>query len=786
MDSRIAGQALRTERAWRCTSSPLRAVEPSDGDQWEATDGDPQFHVEIGESRGPGFYRFSALLDVPPGAEPSIYLDLGSGWSEASCWKFAHDALVGRWTFSAWLPGLHGAARFDPMQLPGRFVFRGLLVERFGDGEAMLGLLAAREADSGMAAQELIRAAAALTATSGIGACLDWLATGASSAATRIDADTYATWIQAFDTPPKDEATRIGAAVDRLPARPLVLLLMPVEHDADEGRLAATLSDIVAQGYVDWQLIAFVAGVATSDTRRALDRFVASCSRITAVESPAPEAVTGSMLDAVRRRKPQLVSMIDGCPRLRAHALFALVDAWLGNRPLGIVGIHGDHDRIDGHGRREDAYFTPQWNPDLFCSQHYLGPLVLFAGSLAGKALECGLLSPGCGAAEEFAIRCIALAGFEGIGRVPLILSHRTRNDRPGTPQRRLIDERRAAALRAVPRDGGMGMSVDVVDQGCHVHWPLPPVPPLVSLVVPTRDGVRLLSQCVSGILEKSTYPAYELVIVDNQSKDPETLSYLESIQRDARVRVLRYDAPFNYSALNNFAVAQTEGEIVGLVNDDIEVISPDWLEQMVQHAIRPGIGAVGAMLYYPDDLIQHAGVTLGLGGVAGHPYSRFPRKTAGPDGRARLVQGMSAVTAACLLVKRTAFDEVGGLDECLTVAFNDVDFCIRLLKAGYRNLWTPLAEMYHHESASRGSEDTPEKFARFKSEVERMMARWPELLHEDPAYSPNLSYRHGDSFKPAFPPRFAAGIADGDYVVLAKPDKGETGAPSATSRSAP
>jgi GT2 family glycosyltransferase len=285
------------------------------------------------------------------------------------------------------------------------------------------------------------------------------------------------------------------------------------------------------------------------------------------------------------------------------------------------------------------------------------------------------------------------------------------------------------------------------------VHWGLGERPPKVSLVIPTRDRVDLLRTCVESLLERTDYPDFELVVVDNQSRDPEALAYLASLEADGRARVLRYDAPFNYSAINNWAVARCDGAIIGLLNNDLEVISPGWLREMASHALRPEIGAVGAMLYYPDDTMQHAGVILGIGGVANHAYLGQPRGWPGHGGRAKVAQNLSAVTGACLVVRRAAFERVGGLDESLEVAFNDVDFCLRLRAAGLRNVWTPFAEFYHFESASRGSDDTPEKAARFRGEVERMQSRWQEQLYWDPAYNPNLTL-FGTDFGYGFPPR--------------------------------
>jgi GT2 family glycosyltransferase len=246
----------------------------------------------------------------------------------------------------------------------------------------------------------------------------------------------------------------------------------------------------------------------------------------------------------------------------------------------------------------------------------------------------------------------------------------------------------------------------------------------------------------VRSILNKTIYNNYEILILDNGSVEFETLEFFNSVQKeDIRVRVIRYDHPFNYSAINNFGVAHAKGDLIGLINNDIEVISPDWLSEMVSHAVRPEIGCVGAKLYYSNDTIQHGGVILGLGGVANHSHKNFPREFPGYFSRLVSTQNYSAVTAACLIVKRLIYENVGGLDEVnLKVAFNDVDFCIKVREAGYRNLWTPYAELYHHESVSRGAEDTPEKQARANSEVDFIKSKWGSLLTEDPYYSPRLT----------------------------------------------
>ena len=277
------------------------------------------------------------------------------------------------------------------------------------------------------------------------------------------------------------------------------------------------------------------------------------------------------------------------------------------------------------------------------------------------------------------------------------------------------------------------------------IKYPRPIESPLVSIVICTRDHEALLRTAVESIRMFSTYPNYELVIVDNGSRDPQAVAYLATLASQPGIQVIRDDSPFNYSRLNNGAVAHCRGDIVCLLNDDIEVVTPDWLEEMVSFAVKPDVGAVGARLWYPDGTLQHGGVIIGAGGVAGHAHLRLPKGSPGYCSRAVLQQELSAVTGACLMIRRKVYQQVGGLDEQIAVAFNDIDFCLRLRAAGYRNIWTPFAELIHHESASRGYEDNPEKIARFQREIRFMQSRWGTTLASDPHYNPNLALRSGD-----------------------------------------
>jgi GT2 family glycosyltransferase len=286
------------------------------------------------------------------------------------------------------------------------------------------------------------------------------------------------------------------------------------------------------------------------------------------------------------------------------------------------------------------------------------------------------------------------------------------------------------------------------------VIYPIPRPEPLVTIVIPSRNRADMLARAVDGLLHRTDYPALDVLIVDNGSDEPAALTLLARLRQDARVRVLPAAGPFNYSALNNRAVQEATGALILLLNNDVDVINPDWLREMVSHAIRPGIGAVGAKLLYPDGTIQHGGVTVGVGGVAGHQYLHKARGNIGYFGQLKLVRNVTAVTGACLLLRRQAYLEVGGLDETdLPVAFNDIDLCLKLVQRGYRNLWTPFAELYHAESVSRGSDRVGENAARYARDVATMRQRWGAVLDHDPYWNPNLSL-DAAGISLAFPPR--------------------------------
>lgn len=267
-----------------------------------------------------------------------------------------------------------------------------------------------------------------------------------------------------------------------------------------------------------------------------------------------------------------------------------------------------------------------------------------------------------------------------------------------------------------------------------------------VSIIIPTKDMVHLLRPCVTSILDRTDYEDYEILIIDNESREEETLDYFRMLEKDERIHVLGYPMPFNFSLINNFAARSADGDSIVFLNNDTEVISGEWLSAMLEFAQRKDVGAVGAKLCYPNDTIQHAGVIIGIGGVANHPHKGFPRSSHGYMGQLSVIRNVSAVTGACMMVRKEVFNEVGGFYEMFSHAYNDIDLCLKIREKGYLIVYTPYAELYHHESASRGYENTPERQARFFKEKDILYARWKPIFDAgDPYYNPNLTLEKED-----------------------------------------
>jgi GT2 family glycosyltransferase len=562
----------------------------------------------------------------------------------------------------------------------------------------------------------------------------------------------YAEWVRQNDTP--DEAARASmrAAIDAMTDAPVISIVMPT-YNPDAKWFRRAVDSVLAQSYPHWELC-IADDASTAPGARELVRSVAALDpRIKVVFREANGHISEASNSALALATGRWVGLLDHDDELAEHALYCTARA-IAEHPAARL-IYSDEDKVDEQGRRHDPYFKPDWNPDLFLSHNLFCHFGVYEHALLR---EVGGFRRGFEGAQDYdlVLRCIERVPAEAIVHVPRVLYHwrvHPASTASGSAAKPYADDAGRRAIDEHLSRRGLRAQAERTPLGYRVRYALPEQPPLVTVIVPTRNGADLVRQCLDSVRAKTTYPNYEILLVDNGSDDPEALAYFETLAAEG-VRIRRDDGPFNYSALNNRAVAEARGTIVALLNNDIEVIAPEWMSEMVSHALRPEIGAVGAKLLYPDDTIQHAGVLLGTGGVAGHAFHGQPRDAHGYFGRLGLIANYSAVTAACLFVRKEVFEQVGGLDEeGLKIAFNDIDFCIKVREAGYRNLYTPYAELYHFESKSRGLEDTPAKQARFSGEVACMKARWGRHLVDDPAYNPNLNLERGD-FTLSWPPR--------------------------------
>jgi glycosyltransferase involved in cell wall biosynthesis/peptidoglycan hydrolase CwlO-like protein len=564
----------------------------------------------------------------------------------------------------------------------------------------------------------------------------------------------YPEWVRRYDNFSATDREKIKNRINQLPYTPLISVVMPVYNPPLE-MLKDAIKSVKDQLYLNWELC--IADDASTDraVRELLKDCAAGDSRIKLVFREKNGHISAASNSALGLATGDYIALFDNDDLLPEHALFYIAQTIVDHPDAGL--IYSDEDKIDATGTRYNPYFKSDWNPDLFLSHNMICHLGVYRADLVR---ELGGFREGYEGAQDYdlALRCTELLAPEQILHIPKVLYHW--RSHPGSTAKAGSEKKYAlsAGERAL-NDHFARISIsaksEMLDFGMYrAHYILPNPSPLVSLIIPTRNGLSLVKQCINSIVHKTTYKNYEIIIVDNNSDDPETLAYLAEVASDSRIHVLRDERPFNFSALNNSAVSHARGTYLGLINNDIEVISPQWLDEMMSLAAQPGVGAVGARLWYPNDTLQHGGVISGIGGVAGHSHKHLPRGNRGYFSRAQLIQTMSVVTAACLVIKKSIYREVAGLDEInLKIAFNDVDFCLRVREAGYRNIWTPYAELYHHESATRGFEDTPEKQARFRDEVIFMQKRWGDNLQNDPAYNPNLTLERED-FSLAWPPR--------------------------------
>jgi GT2 family glycosyltransferase len=450
------------------------------------------------------------------------------------------------------------------------------------------------------------------------------------------------------------------------------------------------------------------------------------------------------------------IALVDHDDELPAHALYYVANE-LRNHPEAQI-IYSDEDKITPDGYRLDPYFKSDFGPDLLCSHNFVSHLGVYRKDLLKKI--GGFRKDYVGSQDwDLVLRCLDHIDGTEIRHIPRILYHwRLSNDSTSASvgnKGYAVTSGRRALQEYLDKHEPTGKVENGPTFGSFRIRYATPGDPLASIIILTKNNAAILKQCVDSILSKTSYKHFEVLIVDNGSDEPEAKELLASLQSHDSIRVFDKPVPFNFSGLNNGAAAFANGEVLVFLNNDMEVIEEDWLRELVSHAIRPKVGPVGTKLLYPDDYIQHAGMIMGIGGTAGHAFKYLHRQNPGHIGRAGIIQNYSAVTAACMAIRKSVFEELGGFDaEHLATAYNDADLCLRAWEIGYRTVYTPHALLYHHESASRGQENSSLKKERWQKEADYVKKKWKSVIQNDPFYNPALSLLTED-FGLAKPPRY-------------------------------
>lgn len=530
--------------------------------------------------------------------------------------------------------------------------------------------------------------------------------------------------------------------------RPKISFVVPL-YKTPEKYLRRLTESFQEQTYSNWELCFSDGSGAQSPLTELLKELTVKDNRIKYVSHEEPLQISENTNSAIEIATGDFIAFADHDDELTPNALFECVKA-INEKPQTLV-IYTDEDKMsmDGH-KFFQPHFKPDYNPDLLCTVNYICHLFVVSRKVIEKV--GGLRSEFDGAQDyDFVLRCVEAVKDEEICHIPKILYHwRCHEDSTAeNPESKLyaFEAGRRAVQAHYERTGIHAEVFEGEYLGLYRTKFIRDHDPLISIIIPNKDHIDDLKRCMESIEQKSTYKNYEYIIVENNSTDSATFEYYKKLEAEnPKVRMVYWDGVFNYSAINNYGASFAKGEYLLLLNNDTEIINPDCLEELMGYCMRKDVGAVGARLYYEDDTIQHAGVVIGFGGIAGHCFVQQKRGTTGYCHRIICAQDYSAVTAACMMVKKSAFDAVGGLSEELAVAFNDIDFCMKLRKAGYLIVYNPYAELYHYESKSRGLEDTPEKVARFNKEIATFEKKWPEILENgDPYYNPNLTLKSQD-----------------------------------------
>ncbi len=510
--------------------------------------------------------------------------------------------------------------------------------------------------------------------------------------------------------------------------------------------LREMIASVTAQTYSNWELcLADGSDAEHGEVQQVAEAYAAVDNRILYRKLEKNLGISENTNACIDMASGEYIALFDHDDLLHPAALFNVMEAICNQ---GADFVYTDELTFISPDLKKVAsvHFKPDYAPDSLRGINYICHLSVFSRALLEKV---GRFRKEFDGSQDHDLILRLTEQAKCVVHIPKVLyywrAHAQSVAMSTGAKTYAVEAGKRAVLESMQRAGYNGTveSAPVLATLYRVRYDIV-TDATVSIIIPNKNHEKDLRLCISSILERTTYPNYEIVIVDNGSDEQSVFDYYEELKAEPRVKLCSLDIPFNYSKLNNFAARQASGEYYLLLNNDIEILTPEWIEEMLMYVQREDVGAAGAMLYYPDDTIQHAGCILGIGGIAGHSHKRFPRSDAGYMGRLCYAQNVSAVTAACMLIKASVWQEVGGLDESFQVAFNDIDLCMKIREAGYLIVWTPHAEAYHYESKTRGLEDSAEKIKRFQSEIRRFELKWGEQLAAgDPYYNPNLTLEH-------------------------------------------
>lgn len=550
----------------------------------------------------------------------------------------------------------------------------------------------------------------------------------------------YERWRKQNEPRPTDYR-RMRETVTLLAYKPLISVIVPV-YNTPELFLREALDSVLNQIYPHWELC--IADDASPDphVREILEEYAAKDQRIKVVFRAENGHIAHSSNSALEQATGEFVALLDHDDALRPEALYE-VAFFLNQHPEADM-IYSDEDKLDVAGNRCDPFFKPEWCPDSFLTRMYTCHLGVYRRALVE---QIGGFRAGYEGSQDYDLVLRLTEATDRIFHIPKVLYHwRVHESSTASSSDAKLyayEAAKKALSEALERRGELGTVEDVPDYlgFYYVRYKITK-PGKVSIIIPTRDLGETVDQCLASIFTKSSYPDYEVILIDNGSVEPYTQQVIDywRTQEPQRFQCYRYDIPFNFSKINNYGAACATGDYLLFLNNDTEVITSDWLEAMVEQAQRPSIGAVGALLLFPDDRVQHAGVVVGIGPFAGHAFVHSPLSSPGYFGQLLSTTNYSAVTGACLMCRREVFEAVGGFEEKLAVALNDIDLCLKMREQGYYNIYTPHAMLYHYESKSRGYEDSPEKQERYERESEYARQKWSQVFQHDPCYSPNLT----------------------------------------------